>query len=106
MNTALLRTLATNFGSNSVRCAQAIREMYRLDPVGFTPAALEVLRGQLELPGAQFMIAMLASEPDWLQSICDPEKYTLDQSIDLLHRAHKLDPQAEIKLAEMLGRRI
>jgi len=106
MSTALLRTLATNFGSNSVRCAQAIREMYRLDPIGFTPSVLEVLRGTPDLPGAQFMIAMLASEPDWLSSICDPERYTLDQSFDLLQRAHKLDPQAEIKLAETLGLRI
>ena len=105
MSTELLRTLATNFGSNSVRYAQAIREMYRLDPIGFPPAVLEVLSAAPDLPGAQFMVAMLASEPDWLRSICDPEKHTLDQSLDLLQRAHKLDPQAEIKLAEMLGLR-
>jgi len=79
--------------------------MYRLDPIGFPPAVLEVLGGAPDLPGVQFMVAMLASEPDWLRSICDPEKYTLDQSLDLLQRAHKLDPQAEIKLAEMLGLR-
>jgi hypothetical protein len=105
MSTELLRTLATNFGSNSVRYAQAMREMYRLDPIGFPPAVLEVISAEPDLPGAQFMVAMLASEPDWLRSICDPEKHTLDQSLDLLQRAHKLDPQVEIKLAEMLGLR-
>jgi hypothetical protein len=104
MRTDLLRTLATNFGSHSVRSAKAIREMYSLDPIGFPPAVAEVLRSGPELPGAQFLVSILASKPDWLRSVCDPEKYTLDESLEWVRRARKLDPHTELKLAEMLAR--
>lgn len=103
MLTEALRTLATNFGTNSLGCAKAIREMYRLDPVGFPPAVVEVLDGGPDLPGAQFMVAMLASEPWWLRTVCDPQRYTLDQSVDLVRRSHKLDSYTVVKLAEMLA---
>jgi hypothetical protein len=103
MHTEALRKLASNFALNSLSCAKAIREIYRLDPVGFAPAVMEVIGSEPDLPGAQFMVATLASDPDWLRTICDPQKYTLDQSVDLLNRAHKLDPQTEVKLAEMLA---
>ena len=56
-----------------------------------------------ELPGAQFLVALLASDPDWLHSVCDPEKHTLEQSLDLILRAYKLDPQVIVKLAELLA---
>jgi HEAT repeat protein len=102
MRTDLLRTLATNFASNSVLTGKAIREIYRLDPIGFPPAAAEVLRGGPELAGAQFLMAILVAEPDWLRSVCNPAKYTLDQSLDLVRRAHKLDSTTALKLAEML----
>jgi hypothetical protein len=103
MLTEALRTLATNFGTNSLGCAKAIREMYRLDPVGFPPAVVEVLDGDPDLPGAQFMVAMLAAEPRWLRTVCDPQRYTLDQSVDLVRRSHKLDSYTVVKLAEMLA---
>jgi hypothetical protein len=103
MQTDALRTLATNFGLNSLSCAKAIREMYRLDPIGFPPAVMEVLGSGPDLPGAQFMVAMLASDPHWLRTVCDPQKYTLDQSFDLVDRAYKLDSQIALKLAEMLA---
>jgi hypothetical protein len=103
MSTDLLRTLATNFGSNSLLAAKAIREIYRADPVGFPPAAVEVIRDGPELAGTQFLVAILVSSPDWLRSVCDPEKYTLAQSLDLIQRTHKLDPLAEGKLAEILA---
>jgi len=103
MHTDVLRTLATNFGSNSLGCAKAIREMYRLDPVGFPPAVVEVLKREPDLPGAQFMVAMLASDPRWLRTVCDPQKYTLDQSVDLVRRSHKLDSYTVVKLADMLA---
>jgi hypothetical protein len=77
--------------------------MYRLDPGGFPAQALEVLGGGPDLPGAQFLVATLASEPDWLRTVCDPEKHTLEQSLYLIHRAHKLDRLTEMKLAEMLA---
>jgi hypothetical protein len=103
MHTDLLRTLATNFGSHSVLSAKAIREMYRLDPVGFPAAVAEVLNSEPDLPGAQFMVSILALKPDWLRSICDPAKHTLDESLEWVRRARKLDPQLEMKLAEMLA---
>jgi hypothetical protein len=103
MHTDVLRTLATNFGSNSLGCAKAIREMYRLDPVGFPPAVVEVLDREPDLPGAQFMVAMLASDPRWLRTVCNPQKYTLDQSVDLVRRSHKLDSYTVVKLADMLA---
>jgi len=101
MRTDLLRTLATNFGSNSVLAAKAIREIYVLDSGTFAAAAAEVLQGP-ELAGSQFLVAILLAEPEWLRAVCDPEKYTLDQSLDLVRRANKLDPQTGLKLAEML----
>jgi hypothetical protein len=102
MQTELLRTLATNFASQSVRSAKAIREMHRLDPAGFPAAVLEVLGTEPDLPGGQFLVAVLASKPDWLRTICNPEKYTLDQSLELVLRAHKLDPLTAVKLADLL----
>jgi HEAT repeat protein len=104
METELLRTLATNFASQSVRSAKAIREIHRLDPAGFPAAVLEVLGTEPELPGGQFLVAVLASKPDWLRTICNPEKYTLDQSLELVLRAHKLDPLTAVKLADLLDR--
>ena len=103
MRTDLLTTLATNFGSNSLLAAKAIREIYQSDPAGFALAAAEVIRDGPELAGAQFLVAMLISQPDWLRSVCDPEKYTLAESLDLIQRAHKLDPLVEVKLAEILA---
>jgi HEAT repeat protein len=103
MRTDLLRTLATNFGSNSVLAAKAIREMYLLDPVGFPPAVEEILRDGSELPGASYLMAILVAEPDWLRTVCNPEKYALEQSLDLVRRARKLDPCSEVKLAKMLS---
>ncbi len=35
--------------------------------------------------------------------ICNPAKYTLEQSLDLVKRAHKLDPSTELKLAKLLA---
>jgi hypothetical protein len=103
MSAELLRTLATNFGANSLLAAKSIREFYRLNPAGFAPAAAEVLLGGTEVAGAQFLVAILVAEPDWLRSVCNPDKYTLDQSLDLIQRAHKLDPLTEVKLAEILA---
>jgi hypothetical protein len=103
MRTDLLRTLATNFGSNSVASAKAIREMYRLDRGGFPALVVEVLADGPDLPGAQFLVAILASDPDWLRNVCDPEKHTLEQSLDLIERAYRLDPQVMVKLAELLA---
>jgi hypothetical protein len=77
--------------------------MYLLDPVGFPPAVAEVLNSEPELPGAQFLVSILASRPDWLRSICDPVKYSLEESLEWVRRARKLDPQTELKLAEMLA---
>ncbi len=103
MSAELLRTLATNFGSNSLLAAKSIREFYRLNPIGFAPAAAEVLLSGTEVAGAQFLVAILIAEPDWLRTVCNPDKYTLDQSLDLIQRAHKLDPLTEVKLAEILA---
>jgi hypothetical protein len=86
-----------------VRCAKAIREIYSLDPVAFAPMVLEVLGSAPDSPGAQFLVAILASKPDWLRSICDPKIHTLDQSLDLVRRAHKVDSLAVLKLADMLA---
>lgn len=103
MRTELLRTLATNFGANSAVAAKAIREMYQMDPASFAPAVAEVLCNGPELPGAQFLMAVLVAETDWLRMVCNPAKYTLDQSLDLVKRAHKLDPSTELKLAKLLA---
>ncbi len=103
MHTDLLRTLATNFGSNSVAAAKAIREIYVLDPVGFTRGAEEVLRAGADLPGEAYLMAILVAESDWLRTVCNPDKYTLEQSLDLVRRARKLDPCTEVKLAKMLS---
>jgi HEAT repeats len=103
MRADLLRTLANNFGSNNMLAAKSIRELYRLDPAGFAPAVAEVLSTGPEPAGAQLLMAILVGDPDWLRTICNPDKYTLDQSLDLIQRAHKLDPLTELKLAEILA---
>jgi hypothetical protein len=103
MRTDLLRTLATNFGSNSALAAKGIREMYLMDPAGFSPAVEEVLWSGGDLPGASYLMAILVAEADWLRKICNPDKYRLDQSLDLVRRARKLDPLTEVKLAKMLA---
>jgi hypothetical protein len=103
MRTDLLRTLATNFGSNSALAAKAIREVYSRDPAGFPPAVEEVLRDGADLPGASYLMAILVAETDWLKTVCNPEKYSLTQSLDLIRRARKLDPATEVKLAKMLA---
>jgi hypothetical protein len=103
MRTKLLQTLVTNFASQSVRCAKAIREIYLLDPLAFPPMVLEVLGSAPDSAGAQFLVALLASKPDWLRSVCEPEKHTLDQSLDLVRRAHKVDSLSVLKLADMLA---
>lgn len=102
MRTDLLRTLATNFGSNSALAAKTIRGMYLLDPIGFPPAVAELLRSGPDLPGTSFLVAMLVSEKDWLRTVCNPEKYTLEQALDLVQRARNMDPLTEVKLARML----
>jgi hypothetical protein len=103
MRTDLLRTLATNFGANSVLAAKAIREMYVADPVGFPPAVAELLQSGPELPGTSYLMAILLGEPDWLRTVCDPKSYSLQQSLDLVRRARKLDATTELKLAKMLA---
>jgi hypothetical protein len=103
MRTDLLKTLATNFGSNRMLAAKAIRGMYQLDPVGFPPAAAEVIWSGDDVEGAPFLLAILVANTDWLRTICDPRKYTLEQSLDLVRRARKLDPLTEVKLAKMLA---
>lgn len=103
MHTDLLRTLATNFGSNGLVSAKAIRELYLLDPPGFPLVAAEVLWSGADLPGAPYLIAILVAETDWLRTVCNPGKYTLEQSLDLVRRARKVDSLAEVKLAKMLA---
>lgn len=103
MRTDLLRTLATNFGSNTALAAKAIRELYVRDPLGFPRAAEEVLSSGGELPGSSYLMAILVAEADWLRSVCNPDQYTLEQSVDLVRRARKLDPLTEVKLAKMLA---
>jgi len=103
MGTELLRTLATNFGSNTAMAAKAMREVYKRDPGGFAPAVAEVLRTGENLPGAQYLLAILLGESDWLQAFCDPAKYSLDQSLELVRRARKLDPATDVKLVKMLN---
>jgi hypothetical protein len=103
MRTDLLKTLATNFGANSALAAKAIREMYVRDPEGFSPAVAELLQDGAELPGASYLMAILVAETDWLRTACDPLKYSLQQSLDLVRRSRKLDPQTEVKLAKMLA---
>jgi hypothetical protein len=102
MGTDLLRTLATNFATNSVLAGKAIRDTYRKDPAAFSPAAAKLLLSGPELPGAPFVMGILLAEPDWLRSICDPEKYQLSESVGLVRLAHKQDKYIELKLADML----
>jgi hypothetical protein len=51
----------------------------------------EVLRDGADLPGASYLMAILVAETDWLRTVCNPEKYSLAQSLD------------EVKLAKMLA---
>jgi hypothetical protein len=103
MHTELLRQLATNFGANSVLAAKAIREVYSIDPDGFPPAVVELLRSGPDLPGIPYLMAILVAETDWLGTVCNPDKYSLEQSLDLVKRAHRLDPSTKLKLAKMLS---
>jgi hypothetical protein len=48
-------------------------------------------------------MAILAGKTDWLHSVYNPEKYTLDQSLDLVGRARELFPRIEVKLAKILA---
>ena len=45
MSAELLRTLASNFGSNSAVAAKAIRELYALNPANFPSAVMDLLGG-------------------------------------------------------------
>jgi hypothetical protein len=102
MREELLRTLVTNFGTNSALAAKAIREIYTSDPSGFPHAVAQILSEGKDFPGTSFLIAMLASEVEWLRIICDPAKYTLEQSVDLVSKARRVDPLTAMKLAKML----
>jgi hypothetical protein len=103
MLTDLLRTLATNFESNSALAAKAIRQVYLASPMGFPLAVAELLSSEPDLPGTSYLMAILVAEPDWLRTVCCPEKYTLEQSLRLIRRARKLDAMTEVKLAKMLA---
>lgn len=103
MGTDLLKTLATNFDANSVLAARAMREVYLRDPGGFAPAVAELVRSAPDLPGTQYLLAMLLSESDWLRAFCDPSRHSLEQSLELVRRARRVDPATDVKLAKMLA---
>lgn len=83
--------------------ARVIREMREKDPGGFSSAAVEILRASPEEAGTKFLLALLLTQPDGATLICDPESFTTEESLALVHQAKTLDAQIEVKLAKMLS---
>ena len=103
MQAALLKELAGRFSDNRMLVAREIREMRENDPAGFASAAVEILRDSPVDSGARFLLALLLTQPGGLALICDPLRFTPEQSIALVREAKTLDSQVEVKLARMLS---
>ena len=66
---AELQELADTFSANRIMTGRAIRKLKESDPGGFHKAAILVLRESTEGPGTTYLLAMLLTRPEGLESI-------------------------------------
>ncbi len=99
---ARLKELAKDFDANRMLVARSIRELRDQDPNAFLAASCGVLRESPASPGGKYLLAVVLVQSGGLETLCDPALFSADESILLVHEAKSLDPQIEVKLAQLL----
>lgn len=94
--------LVSSFDRNRMAGGRAIRQFRDHDPQAFHAAAVEVLRAAPEDLGSRFVLTLLLAQPQGVEVICDPALFSSDESVALIKRAKALDPQIEVKVANLL----
>jgi hypothetical protein len=95
MDTAFLKQLTGGFTSNRIVAAKAIRKFQEQYPDAFATAAGEILREAGNDPGSRFLLSTFLAHPGQLAILCDPRRFTIDQSTRLVQQVKALDPLAE-----------
>lgn len=94
--------LLDDFAQDPARARKALRNLAESAPGAFFQQSLPLLRTMPSDPGFQYLLAILLSRDLILESICDPELFTCEQSIALSRKLAQLDPGFKIKLTKMI----
>lgn len=96
-----LETLARNIERDAVRSKRLIRQLLDEDHEEFVRSALQVLKEDVESPGAQHLIAVMAAGGLLLSALSDPA-LDRDQALAVAQAAARLEPTIDVTLARKL----
>jgi hypothetical protein len=97
-----LDTLVRNLDRDAVRSKRLIRQLFDHDGAAFLRDAMQVLKSDLESPGAQHLTAVLAENGLLLSALSDPV-LPREKAIALAQTAARIDPNIDLALARTLA---
>lgn len=100
-----LTDLILSYDADANGNRRLIRELLDNDPVLFYASSIEILRDFVESRGAQYLIALLVANGQFLDVLCDPG-LTREQALALGRAAVKADPLADTALARAFVERV
>jgi HEAT repeat protein len=90
---------------NPAAAARMLRALMAREPGRFVRAAVELLTDQAETPGSEGILKFLASSEQALESLCDPNLFSRDVSVQIARRMAGVERQLDTKLVRLLPRR-
>jgi HEAT repeat protein len=97
-----LDTLVRNLDRDAVRSKRLIRRLFEQDRDSFLRHALQVLKSDLESPGALHLTAVLAENGLLLGALSDP-LLPREKAVALAQSAARIDPNIDLTLARTLA---
>lgn len=91
-----------DFGSDSARCRQSIRDLMGDDRDAFLGNAVRILKCDMNSRAAQYLLALLVSENLLYDALCDPALH-FDQALALARLAVRIDAMVDVGLARRLA---
>jgi hypothetical protein len=99
---AELEGLLRNFASDTVLYRQLIRDQLDSDREAFLAHTIEILKGDTESRGIQYLMSLLVSENLLFEAICDPA-LSRPHALALARMAVRVDPMVDVALARRLA---
>jgi hypothetical protein len=94
--------LVRNLDRDAVRSKRLIRQLLDEDRAAFLRNALQVLRNEIDSPGAQHLVGLLVANGLLLPVLCDPA-LGRERALAFAQAAAHLDPDVDLALARALA---
>jgi HEAT repeat protein len=97
-----LEALMDGFDRDPVEHGKQIHERIELDSEAFYASTIEILKGQSDSRGVQYLVSLLVANDYVLRALCDPA-LSHEQAATVAQAAVRIDAMADVKLARAIA---